>query len=181
MQAPPRSPKCARKFSTQIVRCACAIAGARVERVYFGPNPFFRTELGFELNGGEQEDELAVQVAANAIFLVNPKRIDIRIEPAFGLSQMQTDGRGLPAVGEQLTDVFHVGARPVLFRKLFQGNERSRESLGDDPFVVAGNSFSRHQRTPRVWRPTLYPDPARAAIAHLWPDKGELFCPTPRR
>src|SRR5579862_597874 len=112
----------------------------------FRGNPNFGSTLMREWYSAARS---AVEIAADAVFLIDPQRIDVGIEPALGLRQMQADGGGLPAAREHLLDVVHMRPRLVLFGQLLQCHEGSCESLRDDPFVVAGNSFSRHRRTRR--------------------------------
>jgi hypothetical protein len=84
---------------------------------------------------------------ADAVFLVNRQRIGTWKQPAFGLRQVQAHGRGIAAVGEKLSDVFHMGPRLVLRRELLQRDEGCRQRFDDHPFVVARNSLSWHRFT----------------------------------
>src|ERR1700736_3965239 len=91
-------------------------------------------------------------VAADAVFLIDFERVPLRKQPALGLRQMQTNGIGLAAIGEQLLDVVHMRPRLVLFGKLLEGDVGRRQGFDHDPLVVTGDSFSRHRLTPKSWR-----------------------------
>lgn len=85
-----------------------------------------------------------------AVFSINGERIDARKQPALGLSQVQRNGSRLATGGQKLPDIVHMSARLVFRRKMFQRDERGRQCLGDDPFVVACDSFFWHELTPAV-------------------------------
>src|SRR5215469_9740814 len=106
-------------------------------------------------------------VAADAVLLVDRKRIAFGKQPALGLRQVQADGGGLAAVGEQLPDVFHLRPRPVLFGQLLQRYEGRRQRFDDDPLVVSGDSFSRHRLTPQIVATQFWPEPTVIAIEPL--------------
>jgi hypothetical protein len=62
---------------------------------------------------------------------------------------MQRGGAGLATGGQQFLDIVHMRTRLMLFRKLFERDERGRQRFRDNPFVVAGNSLFRHELIPR--------------------------------
>lgn len=97
--------------------------------------------------------KLAVKVAADPVFLVDLQRIDAGIQAALGLREMQADGRRLASVGEQLSEVIHVGPRLVFRRKLLQRDKSGCQRFGDNPLIVARNSLSGHWRTPHRLAP----------------------------
>ena len=105
----------------------------------------------------QKSAQLAVFVAADAVFAVDFEAVEVGKQPALGLCKMQADGRRLTAIGEQFSDVVHMGLRLVLWRKLFERHQRSRERLRDDPSVVAGDSLFRHQLTPHLVAPHILP------------------------
>jgi len=72
----------------------------------------------------------------------------MRIKPALGLGEMQADGGTVAAIGEKLSYILHMGPGLVFGRKLLQRDKCGRQGFGDNPFVVACDSFSGHRRTP---------------------------------
>ena len=65
------------------------------------------------------------------------------------LSQRVFD-RVVAAIGQELPDILHMGARLVLGRQLLEGDKGRRQRFDDDPFVVTRNSLSRHRLTLNV-------------------------------
>src|SRR5258706_12646552 len=79
-----------------------------------------------------------------AVFPINCQGIDIRKQPAFGLGEVQLDRSRLAPGRQKLPDIVHMRARLVVRWKLLQRDQRRCQGLGDNPFVVPGNSLSWH-------------------------------------